>query len=105
MSTLRSQTKSSGGGRGTIALLVVLTMTLAVPVSSFAGNSKKKTKAPAAATKPAGPMVDLSKIDITKLVWPQPPSIPRVRYTTYYAGEKIDYTPAKQKKTECPSLR
>ena len=42
-------------------------------------------------------MVDLSKIDISKLVWPQPPSIPRVRYTAYYAGMKIDRTPAASK--------
>ena len=32
--------------------------------------------------------------DPTKLVWPAPPNIARVHWLDYFAGEKIDYTPA-----------
>ncbi len=28
--------------------------------------------------------------DLSKLVWPEPPNIPRVRYTNYFAGMKFD---------------
>jgi len=79
-----------------VALAVLLVVALAAPFSVYAGN-KKKTAA-AAPEQKAGPIVDLSKVDISKLVWPQPPSIPRVRYTAYYAGMKVDYSAAETKK-------
>src|SRR5271166_4328283 len=94
MSMLTLDTNSLRSGKARIALLVLLALMMVTP--AFAGSKKKATTTPAA--KPAGPWVDLSKIDTSKLVWPQPPSIPRVRYTTYYAGEKIDYTQAESKK-------
>jgi DNA-binding beta-propeller fold protein YncE len=81
-------------GKAAMALAVVLMVGLASPVSVYGG---KKKKADAAAPEQTGPMVDLSKIDISKLVWPQPPSIPRVRYIAYFAGMKIDHTPAASK--------
>ena len=79
----------------TVVLALLLAWALASPVSICASD-KKKTAAPATTDQPAE-IVDLSKIDISKLVWPQPPSIPRVRYTTYFAGMKIDRTPAATK--------
>ncbi len=80
-----------------LGLAVVLMLALASPVSLYARKKKQKTEA--APTQPGlEQMVDLSKIDISKLVWPQPPSIPRVRYTAYYAGMKIDRTPVAAKK-------
>ena len=39
--------------------------------------------------------------DLSKLVWPEPPNIPRVRYTSYFAGMKFDKdtdTPGKKAK-------
>jgi len=79
--------------QGAMALSVLLLLTLLWPVSAYGGKKKAK---PADAQKPA----PKAEIDISKLVWPSPPSIARVKYTTYYAGEKIDYTapPAKTKK-------
>jgi DNA-binding beta-propeller fold protein YncE len=65
-----------------------LLLTLLLPVGAFAG-SKKKAQAQAAQPAAAKP-----QIDISKLVWPDPPNIPRVRYTGYFAGMKLDYTPA-----------
>jgi len=79
----------------TVVLALLLGWALASPVSVYAGN-KKKTTTPDSTNQPAE-IVDLSKIDISKLVWPQPPSIPRVRYTTYFAGMKIDRTPTTAK--------
>jgi sugar lactone lactonase YvrE len=82
--------------RGGKALpIVIVLLALIVPTSSFAGNKKKQAAPakPAEAPKP--------QIDVTKLVWPGPPNIPRVRYLAYYAGEKIPLTPegtAPQKK-------
>src|SRR5580693_5306717 len=93
MSAFRAHSLRS---KTTVVLAVLLVSALASPNSAYAGN-KKKTTTDTTAEQTGGPIVDLSKIDISKLVWPQPPSIPRVRYTTYFAGEKIDYTPADQK--------
>ena len=77
----------------TATLLVV---TLAAP--SFADGDKKKKKKTDNTTeqKPA----PKPQIDISKLVWPSPPSIARVRYLNYFAGMKIDYTPQPKKKRQ-----
>ncbi len=77
-----------------IVLLVAWVLTLASPVALHAGNKKKN----ATADKPAAakPQQDLSK-----LVWPAPPNIPRVRYTSYFAGMQFDKeTDAAGKKTK-----
>ena len=81
------------GGRPAAALLIIFALVCATAVSAY-GDKKRKT-ADAAAEQPAAKKFD---IDISKLVWPSPPSIARVRYLSYYAGMKIDYSqPAKKK--------
>jgi sugar lactone lactonase YvrE len=80
--------KSNPNARVLAALLLLLAVCLASPVSLRAGDKKKRadtTPQPAAATKP--------EIDTSKLVWPNPPNIARVHWLNYYAGMKIDYTP------------
>ena len=73
--------------------LALLALTLASSVSAY-GDKKKKDAADTAKA-PAQKV----QIDTSKLVWPSPPSIPRVKYMSYYAGEKIDYSaPANAKK-------
>ena len=72
---------------------IVLLLALLSPASLFAG---KKKAAPAA--KPAEP--PKPEIDVTKLVWPGPPNIGRVRYVSYFAGMKLDTTPADQQPKE-----
>jgi DNA-binding beta-propeller fold protein YncE len=69
----------------TLVLLVSTGLTLVSPVSVYGADKKKKQAA--ATQKPAEkkPVQDLSK-----LVWPQPPEIPRIRYTNYFAGVKFD---------------
>ena len=73
--------KSIRGGLFTAAVLMLLAATLASP--AFA-DKKKKAAAPAPEQKPAG----LSALDISNIVWPQPPAIPRLRYLDYFSSEK-----------------
>ncbi len=87
-----SSTRSNGGNRAALAILLALL--IASPLASFAQKNKKK-KADANAEQPTTTKVE---IDISKLVWPSPPSIARVRYLNYFAGEKIDTTAVPKKK-------
>ena len=67
-----------------VVLLFAWGLTLASPVALRASDKKKKnvtTTTPKAPEKPQ---------DLSKLVWPEPPNIPRVRYTSYFAGMKFD---------------
>ena len=74
-----------------VALIAVLVLTLVSPV---AVQAKKKKPAATTQTK-AEPR---PQVDISKLVWPEPPNLPRVKYTSYFAGMKIDYTAESKKK-------
>ncbi len=73
------------------ALVLLVALGLASPVSLYGKKKKADTTPPPAA--PQGEPVDTSK-----LVWPNPPAIARVRWLNYFAGMKIDYTPAPTKK-------
>src|SRR5208283_2978227 len=83
-------------GQAAVALLMILALTVASPNSALADKKKKKADADAQTQQTQQP-----QFDTTKLVWPSPPSIPRVRYLTYYAGMPFDKspTPPKQKQT------
>jgi sugar lactone lactonase YvrE len=65
-------------------LLALLALMLALPLQLSAGPKKKAT------TDNKAPTNFLDKLDISKIVWPQPPAIARVKYMTYYSGEKLD---------------
>jgi sugar lactone lactonase YvrE len=90
MSTLRSQTCCKILASG--VLIILLAVGVGSPTQAY-GGSKKKTETPA-------PAADTPKLDIdkSKLVWPNPPNIARVRWLDYYAGMKIDRTPAEPTK-------
>jgi DNA-binding beta-propeller fold protein YncE len=68
-------------GRLAIALLVSLLLT----ASSVAFGDKNKKDAQT----PQKPVSVLDVIDKSKIVWPQPPMIARVKYLDYFAGEKL----------------
>ena len=70
------------------AVAVVLCLVQAVPARA----AKKKKADTTAAADPVGPRK--FPFDPKKLVWPSPPNIARVRWLDYFAGMKIDYTPA-----------
>ena len=67
------------GSRRFLAVLILLSLGLASPVSVF-GGKKKKDNAP-----PKPPPV----IDYSNIVWPNPPAIARIKYQGFYAAEKI----------------
>src|SRR5579862_4033230 len=71
-----------------VPVVLLLGLALAFPLP---GVAKKKNTAPAPATD-AGPRK--FNFDPTKLVWPSPPNIARIRWMNYFAGAKIDYTPS-----------
>jgi len=72
-----------------MAMLLLALVTLTVPIASEGSDKKKKKNDPA-------PPPQQAKLDIdaSKLVWPNPPNIARVRWLNYFAGMKIDRTPA-----------
>jgi DNA-binding beta-propeller fold protein YncE len=70
-------------------LLALLALMLALPLHLSAGPKNKK------ATDDKPPENFLDKMDISKIVWPQPPAIARVKYTTYFSGEKLDLSTLK----------
>src|SRR5271169_6457762 len=76
----------------TAVVVAAVLVSLALAVSTYAFAKTKK--APAKSTKPAAP--SRPQIDVTKLVWPGTPNIPRIRYVNYFAGQKIDQTPASE---------
>lgn len=82
-----------------ISWLLLLAFLLTPAVCPSASADSKKKKAPEPAAQPATPA---KPQDTSKLVWPTPPNVGRVRYTNYFAGMPLDYTPTdeqpKQKK-------
>jgi len=76
--------------------IVLLTMSAIAPLAAHADKNKKKDDTTQAA--PLGP--HKYDFDTSKLVWPSPPSIARVRWLDYFAGQKIDYTPPATKKVK-----
>jgi sugar lactone lactonase YvrE len=80
--------------RKPLAVLLLLAFSLALPFSAGAGKKKK----PDTVAPQAGPRK--FPFDPTKLVWPNPPNIARVRWLDYFAGTKIDYTPAANAKAK-----
>jgi sugar lactone lactonase YvrE len=80
-------------GRGWFAWTVLLSLML-VSVSPCFGQQKKKDDKTASAT------ASEVGIDIRKVVWPQPPNIARIKYESYFAGEKLpDFTVKAKKKS------
>ena len=76
-------------------MLLLLALAFVLPFSSSAEKNKKTTTATETA---AGPRK--FSFDPTKLVWPSPPNIARVRWLDYFAGAKVDYTPGGHHKTK-----
>jgi len=85
--------KSIRGGNAAVVLALLMGIMLLTPTALYSGKKKQAETAPE--QKPA----PKPEIDTSKLVWPSPPSIARIRYLSYYAGMKIDHTaPVAQKK-------
>ena len=81
---------NSTNNRKAQAVLLLLAVAMVLPHAARADKKKKKTDTTAAAE--SGPRK--FSFDPTKLVWPSPPNIGRIHWIDYFAGSKIDYTPA-----------
>jgi sugar lactone lactonase YvrE len=64
-----------------VALTVLLAMTLASPLALQADKKKKKDTQAEIDAK-------IKAIDYSNIVWPNPPAIARIKYTTWYANDK-----------------
>ncbi|MGA8732071.1 MAG: SMP-30/gluconolactonase/LRE family protein, partial [Terracidiphilus sp.] len=80
--------------RKLLAMLLLLAFSLALP---FSANAAKKKKSDTTAPE-VGPRK--FPFDPTELVWPNPPNIARIHWLDYFAGAKIDYTPAANAKAK-----
>src|SRR6185503_2768106 len=80
--------------RRELGFLVLLSACALVPAGAHAAKKKKKVETPPAAE--MGPRK--YTFDPTKLVWPSPPNIGRVKWVSYFAGAKIDYSQATKAK-------
>ncbi len=89
---LEALQKSLRPGKVIAAVLGVLVFVLAADPSLYAGRKKKDEPAP----KPKPNILDL--LDYSKIVWPNPPQITRIKYLDYFAAEKLQpKTKQKQK--------
>jgi len=68
-------------------LAAALMAALLLTISSVAFADKKKKKKEDAQPEKTVSVLDV--IDKSKVVWPQPPNIARVKYLDYFAGEKL----------------
>lgn len=91
------RTKNSNRRWNTIAALVfVLLGVFLLPNPGYAQQKKKKA---------ADPNAGLPKrvnFDTSKIVWPNPPAIARIRFMQQFTGEKIDFNAAANKKNNKP---
>ena len=91
MTMPRIRPNLSRKGQQLLALLVLLSLGLALPVSLFGGKKKKADAAP-----PKAPPV----IDYSNIVWPNPPAIARIKYQAFYSAEKLSQVDTPKTKKE-----
>lgn len=80
-------------GKRLAAVLVVFVLTLGVTTLALAKDKKKKVEAP---RDPKAPVNIMEGLDLSKIVWPNPPSITRIKYLSFWSGER--YVAPKQEK-------
>jgi DNA-binding beta-propeller fold protein YncE len=79
-----------------VLLALVLVFLFPAPV-----RADKKKKAPPAPVRPGDQRIK-AYFDISKIVWPNPPAIARIRFLDLFTGEKIDsekFAPKKRKQS------
>ncbi len=69
------------------AVVALLALALAYAGPAYAG---KKKPAPAAEEPKLGDQRSKAYFDISKIVWPNPPAIARIRFVDLFTGEKVD---------------
>jgi len=86
---------NSTRNRKLFAMLLLLVLGMALPFHARADKKKKKDEPAAEETGPRK-----FPFDPTKLVWPSPPNVARIRWLDYFAGAKVDYTQPESVKTK-----
>lgn len=86
--------------RTTLTTVLALSLAL-IASSSLYGKDKKKD-----ATRATDPANDISKfakafqnLDLSRIVWPNPPAITRIKYLNYWSGEKFSVPKQEKKKS------
>lgn len=75
-----------------VALLLGLALALSAPLCLYAKDKKDKKNA----AKPPEKPHFLDVLDYSKIVWPNPPAVARIKFLTYFSGEK--FKPQQQQK-------
>ena len=81
--------------RGKVQLVLAFLLALALACPSFVSAQKKKKNA-----EPEKKLSVLDRIDTSKIVWPNPPNVTRIKYLNYFAGEKLPDFNAKPAKSK-----
>src|SRR5215831_1808234 len=76
----KNSTRSRKGSSFAICALILMF----VPVTALAAKHKKQAATPAPAKAPN----PLDVLDYSKIVWPNPPAIARVKFSRQFFGEK-----------------
>lgn len=76
---------SSSSNRKRIWTMLALLALIVLALPALAGDKKKK------AADPAAQLPKRVNFDISKIIWPNPPAITRIRYLAQFTGEKIDF--------------
>jgi len=84
-----ASTKLVPGGKLMTVLLAIFVLLAAGEVPLHARKKKKKSD-----DRPKPTFLDV--LDYSKIVWPNPPAITRIKYLNYFSGEKL-VAPSKQK--------
>jgi sugar lactone lactonase YvrE len=94
MYAIRNATLSRKFAKVTLALGLALSLVLISPTAQAKDKKDKKkvtSEEPAKGADPrgAGLKYFYSHADFSKIVWPNPPSVARIRFTNYWSGEKF----------------
>jgi len=81
--TIEASEKTDRNWTMVLLISALLAMILASPAALYAGKKKKGEEA----EKPKQTWLDV--LDTSKIVWPNPPAITRIKYLAFYTGEKI----------------
>jgi sugar lactone lactonase YvrE len=100
MPTVRNNSVLRGITSRTLSAVLMMALTLITAYSLYAKNKKEDKNAQQ--EQPSASYTDNRKLwaslDLSKFVWPNPPAVTRIRYMSFWSGEKfVEKTPGKKK--------
>ncbi len=93
MSSAMSNSKRSAMRLAAVVAGLVMLLALLDPGALYAGDKKKKQQAA-----PQKPQTIFDSLDYSKIVWPNPPAVTRIKYLNYFCCDKY-VTPTEKKKS------